>query len=100
MVLMSPAGTAGSPGISREPSTRTRLRWEPRSRRLILSVPVGPFDILAFCDGKTDGRSLMTLVTSVAPAYVNSGRPTTVTGLGLVRFVWGIREPVTMMVSA
>ena len=44
MLFRSATGVAGSPGIMRRPSTRTRVRVEPRPRRFTVAVPVEPFE--------------------------------------------------------
>src|SRR5678816_1454480 len=48
----------GSPGIRRRLFTSTRVRCEPRLRRLTLAVPVEPFERLPPKSAKACGRSV------------------------------------------
>ncbi len=98
MKLMSgdePPLKVGSPGPRRRPSISTRVRCEPRPRRLTLAVPVAPFEMLELIPANTCGSWFSRSAVWVVPVSLTSSLLTTWTGLELVRFGCGMREPVT-----
>src|SRR3569833_3568425 len=94
MALMSAAAELGSPGTRRRPLISTRVRFEPRLRRLIVAVPVEPLERLPDCEAKACGSELTRSSARVAPERRTSWLLRTVTGLTEVRFGCGLREPV------
>ena len=73
----------------------TRVRCEPRFRRLTDAVPVAPLEMLLPKSAKTCGRLLSRFSTLVTPSSLMSVAVTCATGLVLVMFGDTIREPVT-----
>src|SRR4051812_2879275 len=92
---MSAAAELGSPGTSRRPLISTRVRFEPRLRRLSVAVPVEPLERFPAWLAVTWGRLLIRSSVRVVPEMRISWLLTTVTGLTEVRLGCGIREPVT-----
>src|SRR5258708_30415919 len=85
----------GLPPISRRPSISTRVRAEPRPRRLTVAVPLEPLETLEPCAAKDCGRELIRSSIRLTPRALMSAEVTEVTGATLVRFGVGIRVPVT-----
>ena len=86
--------------IGRRPSISTRLRFEPRPRRLTFDWPPLPglFDVLVPA-GLTCG-SVLRKVSRVMSAFSTVCSPvTTAIGLFDVRFGRAMRDPVTTMSS-
>src|SRR5262252_9442719 len=87
----------GSPGWRRRPLIRTRVRCEPRPRRLTEAVPVEPLEMFDPCAANDCGSELIKSSVRVVPWSLMSWLDSTVTGLAEVRFGCGIREPVMTM---
>src|SRR6185295_8477542 len=87
----------GSPGCRRRPLTSTRVRCEPRPRRLTEAVPVEPLEMFDPCAAKDCGSELIRSSVRVVPWSLMSWLLSTVTGLAEVRFGCGMREPVMTM---
>ena len=95
MKFRSAAGSTGSPDIRRRLSTSTRVRDEPRPRRLTVAAPVEPLEIEDPWPAKTCGRELVMSSIRVTPCALMSALPIVVTGAIEVRFGEGMRVPVT-----
>ena len=82
-------------GVRRLPSSMTRLRFEPRPRRLMVAAP--PVPLLTFwpSDGKVIGRSRKIFSTSGCCSWSMSSAPSETTGLEEVRPGVVMRVPVT-----
>src|SRR5437773_2670883 len=87
----------GSPGCRRRQLTRTRVRCEPRPRRLTVAVPVAPLETLEPCAANDCGSELIKSSVRVVPWSLISWLDSTVTGLADVRFGCGMRVPVMTM---
>ena len=85
----------GSPGISRRLSISTRVRDDPRPRRLTEATPVAPLVIEEPWPANTCGRLFMMSSIRVTPCALMSAFPTVVTGATEVRLGDGMRVPVT-----
>ena len=95
MKLRSAQMTPGSPGIRRLPSISTRVRPHPRPRKSTVAVPDAPLEMFDPWPAKACGNWLITSSTRTTPASWIWSEPSTLTGLTLVRFGSGMREPVT-----
>ena len=82
-------------GCARRPSISTRVRAEPRSRRLTVAVPFEPLVIEEPWPANTCGRELVMSSIRVTPWALMSEAPTVVMGAMEVRFGDGMRVPVT-----
>ena len=91
----APIDEVGLPPISRRPSISTRVRDEPRPRRLTVAVPLEPLETLEPWAAKACGRLLTRSSIRVTPWALMSAEVTEVTGATLVRFGVGMRVPVT-----
>ena len=89
------ADEAGLPDWRRLPSISTRVRVEPRPRRLTVAVPFEPLETLEPWAAKACGRLFTRSSTRDTPCALMSAAETEVTGATLVRFGVGIRVPVT-----
>ena len=67
MKLRSGTGLPVSPGWRRRPLTSTRLRLEPRPRRLTVAVPEAPFEMFEPCAAKDCGSELIRSSVRLVP---------------------------------
>src|SRR3954468_10427400 len=90
-----PMAEVGLPACRRRPSISTRVRAEPRPRRLTVAVPLEALETFEPWAANDCGRELIRSSTRLTPWALMSAAETEVTGATLVRFGVGIRVPVT-----
>ena len=98
MLLTSTTAVTPS-GTMRWPSSRTRLRFEPRPRRSTLAEPLAPLLTAAPILGTAPGRSRISSSAETGCWSSISSWLTTWIGLDCSRFGLRMREPVTTICS-